>query len=86
MHPIDFEGTNIELVKPVEMTDEQCMAVRAYKGVDVNQFPFILTAWMPNKEDLDAMNAGRPLMVKMLGELTPPISLWTYDENMQINQ
>lgn len=42
--PIDFEGTNIELLKPKDWSDEKCMSVRAYKGIDVDGVPYYLTA------------------------------------------
>jgi len=82
MHPVNFEGA-IEVKKPEDMTDEQCVSVWAkfgfdrlwkiiqsngianipaglYAGVDTEQFPYYLTAWKPNKEDIDAINKGLP--------------------------
>ena len=85
MLPTDFEGTNMDLIKPNGMTDEQCLAVRAFKGVDNDGFPFILTAWQPNKEDIEAINAGRPVMLKVIGQNTPPVCIYTFDENFQAN-
>lgn len=29
-----------------------------YSGIDIEDFPFYMTAWQPNKEDLDALNRG----------------------------
>lgn len=85
MLPTDFEGTNIILTKPDSMTDEQCMTVRAYAGEDNDGFKFLLTAWMPSKEDLEAMNAGRPIMLRVTGTSFPPLVLYTYDENFEAN-
>lgn len=85
MLPIDFEGTNIELRKPDEMTDEQCMSVRAYRGADADGFNFTLLAWQPNKEDIEAINAGRPIMLKIIGHTMPPVCVYTYDENFEAN-
>lgn len=61
------------------------MEVRAFQAVDVAGFPFILTAWMPNKEDLEAINAGRPIMLKVLGAMAPPVAIFTYNENYDAN-
>lgn len=86
MLAIDFEGTNIEFVKPSNMTDEQCSAIRAYIGRDsTDGFDFILLAFQPNKEDLEAFNAGRPLMMKIWGCAMPPLLPFTYDENFNPN-
>lgn len=30
MMPIDFEGSNLTLTKPGNMTDEQCASIKAY--------------------------------------------------------
>lgn len=85
MHPVNLHGMNVDLVKPADMTDEQCTSMKALHDIDNDGFPFFLTAWMPNKEDLEALNAGRPLLVKVIGKTTPPIALWTYDENGECN-
>lgn len=59
MLPVDFEGTNITFTKPKDMTDGQCGSVKAFKGIDQNGFPFILLAFQPNYEDIQAIKAGR---------------------------
>lgn len=50
-------------------------------GVDSGNFPYYMTAWMPNKEDLDALNRGQPIYVKITGKGLPPMALFTVDEN-----
>lgn len=85
MLPVNFEGTNTVLTKPEDMTDEQCLEVRAYCDIDGDGFPFYLTAWQPNKEDLEAINAGRPIMLKVVGKSMPPVCLYTFDENYEAN-
>ncbi|MBK7885493.1 MAG: hypothetical protein IPJ81_18140 [Chitinophagaceae bacterium] len=85
MLPIDFEGTNLILSKPANMTDEQCTALKAYKGVDNDGFPFFVTAWQPSKEDIESINSGKPIMLKILGTCFPPVALYTLDENNNSN-
>jgi len=82
---IDFEGTNINLTKPFGMTDEQCLPLMAQKAVDNQGLPYFLTAWMPNKEDLEALNAGKPLFLKMVGTGFQPVALFTVDDNGEGN-
>lgn len=56
-----------------------------YAGVDTDDFPYYLTAWKPNKEDLEALNRGEPVYVKTLSRQLPPMALFTLDENNQPN-
>lgn len=57
-----------------------------YEAIDVDQFPFFLTAWKPNKEDLEALNRGEPIYVKTVSNGLPPMALFTLDENGEVNQ
>ena len=85
MLAIDFEEANLTLEKPASMTDEECSSIRAYKGVDEGNSPFILTIWQPSKEDIEAINAGRPICLKTLGHSFAPVALFTYDEDYKPN-
>jgi hypothetical protein len=85
MMAIDFDEANITLGKPRNMTDEQCMSVRAYHGVDSDGFPFFLTVWQPSKEDIEAIKAGHPIALKVLGNSFPPVALYTVDSNGEPN-
>lgn len=85
MYPVNFEGSNFNLVKPENMTDEQCGGLPAMRGVDENGFEYILVAFKPNFEDLKALQEGRELFVKVLGTKFAPIALFTVDENNEGN-
>lgn len=85
MLPIDFEGTNITFTKPPTMTDEQCSDVRAFVGIDEDGFNFTLLGFQLSVEDLEAVNAGRPIMLKILGKGMPPVAMYTFDENFEPN-
>lgn len=52
-----------------------------YAGVDVEGFPYYMTAWQPNKEDLDALNRGEKVYIKMIGKQLVPMAVFTLDEN-----
>ncbi len=80
MHPIKFNGCNVDLGRPKDMTDEQCLSLPAEKNVDNSGFDYYLTAWMPNKEDLESLNRGEPMYLKVIGNNHPPVSLFTIDE------
>lgn len=85
MMPVDFEGSNITLGKPDGWTDEQCTSIRAMQGVDTNGAPYFLTKWMPSKEDIEAINAGRGFWVQTYGMYFQPVLIVTMDENDEIN-
>jgi len=85
MMSIDFEGSNVTLGKPTDMTDEQCVSIHAERNVDAQGFPYFLTAWVPNREDLEALQAGRPLFLKMIGTHFQPVAMFTVDENGEGN-
>lgn len=76
MHPTDFEGSNITIGKPKSMTDEQCYPIRAMTGVDEAGFPYIVTAFVPNYDDIKALQEGRPLYLKVIGESFAPLVLF----------
>lgn len=78
--PINFEGANVVFEKPQSMTDEQCCSLPAFKGVDIDGNNFIATLWQPNKEDIEAINRGEPIVLKVMGTQLFPICLFTCDE------
>ncbi len=85
MHTIDFPEANITLNKPANMTDEQCDPLRAMASVDDQGFPGYTVLVQPNKEDIEAIIAGRPIALRIMGTMFPPFSIWTWDENGQGN-
>jgi len=81
MRPVNFKGSNIVMEKPSNMTDEQCMPLNAFKGFDDNVGNYFVTAWTPNKEDMEALQRGEPLYVMVCGSGLPPMSLYTMNED-----
>lgn len=87
MRPIDFEGSNATYGKPKEMTGEECMPVSAFEIKNEKGHVLqVRTVWQPNKEDIEAINAGRPIVLSVWGAGMPPVLLFTCDENGQINE
>lgn len=85
MRFVDFVGSNITLVKPEGWTDEECQSVHALKETDLNGHPFYMVAVVPNKEDLDALNAGRPLYIKVTAQHFAPMFVFTMNEEDKPN-
>ncbi len=86
MLAIDFPEANTTFTKPKSMTDAECSDLRAFVGVSKVGHRFINTVWMPNKEDIEAINAGRPIILHMLADVLCPVALFTCDENGEINE
>ena len=84
MQPVEFEGSRM-IQKPENMTDNQCMAAWCITGIDVEGFPYYVTAWKPSYEDLQALNRGEPIYVKVIGNGLPPMAIFTMDENGNCN-
>jgi hypothetical protein len=83
---VDFEGSNADWGKPDSMSDEECMPVSAYNHyTEEGELLSVTTMWMPNKEDLEALNAGRGLMLQVHGVMVP-VALFTFNEKGEINE
>lgn len=54
-------------------------------GVDTDKYAYYMTAWKPNKEDLEALNKGLPVYIKTLAQQLPPMAVFTLNENNQPN-
>lgn len=50
-----------------------------FPSVDEDGFVYFLTAWMPNKEDREALMAGKPIFIKTLSKGLPPMAVFTVD-------
>ena len=77
MLPTNFEEANFTFGKPENMSDEQCLGLRVFKGSDLDGFPVIVSKWLPNKEDIEAIVKGEPIFLTITGEGMPPVSLQT---------
>lgn len=84
MYPIYFEGAK-KMTKPEDMTDEQCYSLWAesndysYTGSDGKQHTAIFWTemWQPSKEDIEAINAGRPIILQIHSHGLPPVTVFT---------
>lgn len=86
MRPVDFKTANTTFGKPENMSDEQCTPLRAEVGVDINGFPYICSAWMPNIDDLAAINRGEPIYIKVVSNSLPPMAIFTIDNEGNSNE
>ena len=85
MKGIKFPGATFDLVKPEGWTDEQCSSLPAARGVTDTNMPYILTAFKPSKEDIEAINRGEPIYLQVLGTTFAPVALYTVDERGNCN-
>lgn len=101
MLAVEFEGSR-QIGKPVNMTDEECSGLEILQAftdkpggppefvaigvTDGPPYPFTLSCWKPSREDLEALNAGRPIWVRVLTHTVHPIAIFTTDAAGEINQ
>lgn len=81
MQPIQFPGS-VEIKKPKNMTDEECMSIWAViheEGIDGSIVGYT-QAWKPSYEDLQALNRGEPIYIFINSKRLPPIAVYTNDE------
>lgn len=88
MRAIDFPQANKIYNKPEGMSDEECFPISAYehRNEQTGKVEYINTVWQPNKEDIEAINAGRPVVLNFGCGFLVPHAIFTYDENGNINE
>lgn len=92
MHPTNFEGAKL-ISKPENVKDEDCFSMWAMPvdytstGEDGNQYVsrMWVEMWQPSKEDIEAINAGRPIILQIHSTGLPPVAVFTLDENGNSN-
>jgi hypothetical protein len=85
---IDFPEANLTMNKPSDMTDEQCGALRVWRGISTieetgDQVPTLISKWQLSKEDLEEIQKTGCIWLSIVGRGMPPVSLFT--ENPFIN-
>jgi hypothetical protein len=92
MHPINFPGARY-IGKPENVKDEDCFGMPAmpvdheFTGEDGKQYQgrMWVEMWQPSKEDIEAINAGRPIILQIHSYSLPPVAVFTLDENGNSN-
>lgn len=77
MKPVKFKEANVEIGKPVDMTDEQCGALPAFKGVDRDGFPVIVSCWEVSPSEMNRIRESGKIWLVVIGETTPPAHIAT---------
>jgi len=71
MNPRDFDGTNMTLGKPQGWDEESygpCQDIR----VQI-EGSYVTSCWQPDAEELERLNAGMPVFVRVVGHSMPPM-------------
>lgn len=82
MLPISFPQANFVYQKPEGWTDEQCGDLSVWKGMVAideqgSTAPVIISCWQPSKEDIEAINEGKPIFLFITSNSQPPVSIAT---------
>ncbi|RYD46334.1 MAG: hypothetical protein EOP85_07650 [Verrucomicrobiaceae bacterium] len=70
MNPVQHPSCNFRLLPPPGMTEDQCRTLHCYRDeTHVHSF------WLPEPQELEALNAGGTVMLRCTGPTHPPLTL-----------
>lgn len=78
MTPIKHDLCNTVLKRPPGMTEEECgdlHIMRAENAFGIPDGPSVNSFWMPEPNELAALNAGSPIVMHVCGNTHPPCCL-----------
>lgn len=57
------------------MDESQVLSIQAFKGIvksgNLDGAFFVVVAWVPSPEEIEQLKAGKPILLSMLGGLSP---------------
>jgi hypothetical protein len=84
MMSVPFPDANVELTAPPGLEDK-ILPIKAYSGPDGSGNHCFVTAWKPNRDDLEAINRGEPIYIKVNSFGFAPMAVYTYDDKGHCN-
>jgi hypothetical protein len=75
MKPIKFPQANTNLIKPDDMTDEQCGELPVYRGAAENGFPVYISCFELDEQELLDVLQTKKIWVHVYAASHPPIAL-----------
>ena len=80
MQNVTFTDETRSIGKPqdwIEELDGPCVGISVFDFVDAQTgVPFMMTAWVPEPDELARLNAGKPLHLAISGRVHPVIKLF----------
>lgn len=84
MNATTFKGANAEVKAPEDLTETQCLTISAYvgkvEGGSCDGARQVIVAWQPTSAELEALNAGAPVFLAVLGGLPPHTITTSFEE------
>ena len=81
MEPTDFEQANCRFGPPEDMSESQVRTIEAWRGETAGRScdgaPMLVTAWRPDRRELERLCRGHPIFVTFLAGGMPPHALTT---------
>lgn len=78
MQAIEFEGQTGNLCKPSSMTEEQCGSL-PYRRGQYEGYNTFESVWRPTDEERKAVAEGADIMLTVVGDGHPPVSIQVWD-------
>ena len=74
MIPVDFEGTNLILVKPKNWSDEDCSALPVFSAEDAQlKTKMYVSCWIPSEKEMKEIMEKKEIWITVVGASHPPI-------------
>lgn len=77
MLAVEFNQQNLILNKPEGMQDTECSPLPVHRGLDANNYPFMVSCWQLSKEDLEEINRTGIIWLHVVAIGHPPVLLTT---------
>lgn len=75
MVPASFDGADVVLSRPSEMTDEECEPLSIKRMQTEGGTPVVLSCWKLTQEELEEFSRTGRIWVTVYGTTMPPIAL-----------
>jgi len=68
---------NAALTPPIDMTEDECRTLHIYRELPTEEQPYhaVTSFWTPEPAELETLNSGGSVMLRILGHTHPPLSM-----------
>ncbi len=74
MTPLPLTDKTRTLAKPADMTEDECSSLDIH-DLETSQGNFMISAWQPSEDEIDAIISGQPIFMWIRGVSHPAVNL-----------
>ena len=72
MNAVPFKGSN-DVLRAAPGTEDQVNDLHIFRGQNLDGYPYVVSCWVPTKEDLEALSNGGGVFLLVMGSTHPPV-------------